>query len=522
MQRSWLGDVSPPGSICSHSMDFHANDNMLNSLITSSDFSNVSLLLNGNDTMKDLISRQMSDTIIIDTDMDSTPTNQNVTRNLMDFTFDVKKTDTKVPRNSTFVTATDSEPPIKEIGIENADIQLNESTEDFGNNLTFNKYENGNITWNKVQDANRTIVQSTPLHNSENNVTKEFYDHTLSPITSFRNEDDFEGDVMLRNLKTRKLLDDIQTEDYRNSIEDQCEFLLNEETIKLSSRVCGESFEDLKDALLTSSTNANEREFDKILDSFNVKKLSESEKILQSVDSIKQRHSLINMEKQREDKQRKDSENDNRIQYDTMNKSSERLLNRRSRLFDDVNLQLQQIETSLNGSAKNDGTEQGNEAENYEVVDKKDRDRFKTIKLNKPRLQTGMVIVDSVPPMEIFKSEVSPGANKERQNQINQQKQDDAEFRKPVPSKLSKFGFSQPTYRSRNNLNLPLKASSTDSLDNDASASSITKKPASNLKSPMGIKSKSIHNLMFNLKGSRASSLVRPSVESNFKVIFFI
>ena len=47
MQKSWLNDVSPPGSILS-SMEMSVNDRMGNSLITSGDFSNISYLLNNN------------------------------------------------------------------------------------------------------------------------------------------------------------------------------------------------------------------------------------------------------------------------------------------------------------------------------------------------------------------------------------------------------------------------------------------------------------------------------------------
>lgn len=349
-------------------------------------------------------------------------------------------------------------------------------------------------------------------------------------------------------------------DDYRKSIEDQCEFLLNEETIKLSTRVCGESFECLNDLRNALSADANEKEFDEMLDTFNVTKSRESEKLLQSVDSIKQRHSLLNMEKQREDKQKKDSDNnDNRTQYDIMNKSSERLLNRRSRLFDELQLSATKKpndEALTNGNINGNGSAI-NDAENDEVIDKNDRDRFKTIKLSRPRLQKGMVIVNTQEPEDLpinhQPSEVSPGTNKERRNQLNQQHkqqlvEEESEFKKPLApvSKLSKFGFSRPAVKSRNDLNLPLKANSTDSLDNDSVSTSNMRKPVSNLKSPMGVKSKSIHNLMFNgaqngirmtsnlklsnpettrsqsnLKAPRASSLVRPSVESNFKVIIF-
>lgn len=524
MQKSWLNDVSPPSSICT-SMDFQNVDNMLNSLITSSDFNDISFLLNGSDADNTL--KQNNATVTLE---NVSPT-KNLTRNLMDFTFDVTRTD-QLRSSETFIA--DSEPPMKEFGINNADITLCESTENIENkNLTYNAYtDNGNLTWNKIQEhqnmMNATIVQSTPVH-ADINVggMKKDFDHTMSPISrsQLATESDEEADVVIRNLKARRLVNDISFDDYRNSMEDQCEFLLNEETIKLSSKVCGDSFDNLE--------MKSEKDFDKMLDSFNVKKSLESEKLLQSVDTIKLRHSLINFEKQREEKLKKDDEGDNRNQYETMTKSNERLL-RRSRLYDDVNLQLQKQQTESNDA---------NDPE--EIIDKSNRDRFKTIKINK-KLQSGMVIVNDEAEAPKDDSSTSPGANKERQNKLNQktQENEDVDFKRPAPapSRLSKFGFSRPTYRSRQDLNLPLKANSTDSLDNDEPRATN-----SNLKSPMGIKSKSIHNLMFNgnaaaqhanrmgsygnlrlsspaaksqsnLKGSRASSLVR-QVDQGFKVV---
>lgn len=523
MQRSWLNDVSPPSSICT-SMDFQNSDNhMLNSLITSSDFTNVSYLLNGNDGAD--ATRKMNATVTID---NVTPT-QNVTRNLMDFTFDVHK----APKNnSTFIADVE---PFKEFGVENVELQLSESTENLDKNLTYNAYNGANLTWDKIQEhenqLNKTIIQSTPVHHQEDGqVLRREFDHAMSPISSLRAaiEDDDEAEVVIRTIKSRNLVNDITIEDYRNSMEDQCEFLLNEETIKLGEKlgVCnGDTFEclDLKTALI-QSTDAGDK-FDAMLDSFSVKKSLESEKLLQSVDTIKQRHSLINFEKQREEKLKNNS-SDNKSQYDTMTKSNERLL-RRSRLYDDVNMQLQKQQL--------ESANVETEIENVPAPEvDNSRDRFKTIKLNK-RHQSGMVVVDTEPAPELENVQsTSPGANKEKRNQINQQKQDDVEFKKPTTtgiSKLSKFGFSRPSYRSRNDLNLPLKANSTDSLDEDQSVKNVAK-------SPMGVKSKSIHNLIMggrelqrapglgsysnlrlipgtarsqsNLKNPRASSLVRP------------
>lgn len=529
MQKSWLNDVSPPSSICT-SMDFQNVDNMMNSLITSSDFSNLNFLLDGNDANN----KDINETITFE---NVSPT-KNLTRNLMvmDSTYDATKRD--LLRGSTTFIA-DSE-PMKEFGINNADITLCDSSENINGskNLTYNAYtNNGNLTWDKIQEhqnmMHATIVQSTPVHQySDDDRLKKTFDHTMSPISrsQITDENDEVAEVVIRSLKGRRLVNDVTIDDYRNSMEDQCEFLLNEETIKLSSRVCGDTIDTLE--------MKSEKDFDKMLDTFNVKKSLESEKLLQSVDTIKLRHSLINFEKQREEKLKKDDDSDNRTQYETMSKSNERLL-RRSRLYDDVNLQLQKQQNETHDA----NTQDPNGEDQDDIIDKSNRDRFKTIKLNK-KLQSGMVIVNDEAEGPVDESSTSPGANKERQNKLNQktQESEDVEFKRPLPapSRLSKFGYSRPTYRSRQDLNLPLKANSTDSLDNDEPRTSAH----SNLKSPMGIKSKSIHNLMYNgnsavqpgsrmgsygnlklssksqtsLKGSRASSLVRQ--DPVFKVIY--
>ncbi|CRK95626.1 CLUMA_CG009084, isoform A [Clunio marinus] len=501
VQRTWLSDVSPPSSI-STSISMQNNDNMLNSLITSSDFSNVSFLLNTSD---DNDATYKANPTVLAEKPDSAA---NVTRNLINFTFDVDKT---MPLGATF-TQVDTETPIKEFGIENGDFYC--PPENFGNNLTFDAHENSNER--ALDQFNETVIQSTPVLpiENENEHFKKNFELTVSPINSLR--DDFKNDdgesVALRKLKSRKLIDDITIEDYRISIEDQCEFLLNEETIKLSSRVYGDSMEssELK-STLQKSADSNEKDFDRMLESFSVKKSMESEKLLQS---IKQRHSQINFEKQREEKQKRDGENDNKIQYESMNQKSQRLL-QRSRLYDDVNVELQkQSQEIFDTDGAKTSTKEQTEPEENESVDTNNRDRFKTIKLNK-KLQSGMVVVDTEEPIQPIESNVenstSPGSNKERRNQLNQQTQDKKELKKPAPpSKLSKFGFgfTRPTYKSQNELQLTLKASSTDSLDNNQPKVYNHKVP--NLKSPMGVKSKSIHNLMYNggsnQNGSRLGS----------------
>lgn len=316
----------------------------------------------------------------------------------------------------------------------------------------------------------------------------------MSPISSYSEEKLLKSPGAAKS--SRKLIDEMKIEDYQNSLEDdQCEFLLNEETIKLSSKVCGrnDTFNcyDLKNALNQSA----EKDFDKMLDSFDVKKSGVNEKMLQSLDSIKQRHSLINIEKQREEKQQKEFSDDNKDQYGTMN-VSERLL-RRSRLYDDVNLQFQKSQSDSPDKSEYN-SEKSTEYEQDE--------RFKTIKLRK-KLQSGMVIID---PQENNQDDhqkgmqPSPGTNKEIRNKLNQMKQDlkessEQKVRNTSVLPPSSFGFSRPLNYRKNELDLPLKTGSIDCLEQD------TNSIAQQIKSPMGVKSKSIHNLIFNSKSTKNS-----------------
>ena len=115
------------------------------------------------------------------------------------------------------------------------------------------------------------------------------------------------------------------------------------------------------------------------------------------MDTIKQRHTIINLEKQREDLRKrkfltKQVINDNKLQYEgSMNKSTERLLNRRSRLYDDVNLQIALNQKQVDHDNQDQQIIQNND-KNDEVIDKSNRDRFKTIRLNK-KPHEGMVTV---------------------------------------------------------------------------------------------------------------------------------
>lgn len=561
MQKNWLRDTSPPGTMNLKNQDIS------NSLITSSDFTNITNLLNNNDT-------ECLQYLDMDLNLDVMSPNNNLTRNLVDRTFNK----TPVPENTGCSISGVNDENV----IENFDFELKDDVsniEDMNTtpkNLTFNHYNKniGTITWENIKNQYSTNVnennvihtfQSTPYQSTENAVSKINFGILLSPISTENAQLDLnenkksEETVVIR--KSQNLM-----EDYRQSIEDHSEFILNEETIKLCKTVKGETFEyvdDLK-TVLQNSAESNEKDFDEILDTFNVIKSLEGDRLLQSVDNIKQRHSLINLEKQRVEKQRKEYELDNRSRYinETMSKSSEsvRLLNRRSRLYDDVNLQIsnqqkQQTELIEKKTKYVDNlttVDAQNDQEPYLFYEKSNRDRFKTIKINK-KLESGMVVIVNSEDQLL----ISPEEHKDQRNQLNFQKQDQPlgnviGYKKPlVASKLSNFGFSRPTYRSQlthKDLKLTLRANSIDSLGEDQKTIHSSQR-ISNLKSPMGVKAKSIHNLVFNnntatnrndsailggptkttistvnFRSTRASSLVRPlpSTDSVMKVALYL
>lgn len=562
MQKNWLRDISPPGTM------YLKNQDISNSLITSSDFTNITNLLNNNETECQLY-------LDMDLNLDVISPNNNSTRDLVDRNF----YENPVPE-STEVSILDIN---EEKDIENFDFEIKDDIDKIEDmnitpkNLTFNTYNKngGNITWEKIKNHHLSNVnennliqkfQSTPYQSNDKVVSKINFGLFLSPISTENAENTLNGnekkeeEVVIR--KPQSLMKITNMEDYRQSIEDHSEFILNEETIKLCKTVKGETFDcmdDLKTALMNSA-ESNEKDFDEILDIFNVKKSQEGDRLLQSVDNIKQRHSLINLEKQRVEKQRKEHEVDNRSQYsnEIMSKSSEsvRLLNRRSRLYDDVNLQICNLQKQQNEliekkmkNVENCTTEEAeNDNEPDLIYDKSNRDRFKTIKINK-KLESGMVVIVN-PEEQIM---ITPEENKDQRNESNFQKQDQPLENRTgikklaVNSKLSNFGFSRPTYRSQlihKDLKLSLRANSTDSLGDGQKTLHLNQR-TSNLKSPMGVKAKSIHNLVFNnysgtnrnepsivggptkpvvstanLRSTRASSLVRPlpSSDSGIKV----
>ncbi|XP_052565552.1 uncharacterized protein LOC120418520 isoform X3 [Culex pipiens pallens] len=371
-------------------------------------------------------------------------------------------------------------------------------------------------------------------------------------------------------------------------------------------RISLQHFEEFEKSIMESEHNG--LDFDEMLNSLtsDVRRATDSSvKLRQSLDNIKKRHSRINTEKQQQEEHRKrgttelnDSTTpttasplDNKL-ADSMIRSmsssggSERLLNRRSRYNDDVHLTLspqqqlqksvteQQQEVETNESNRTATESNANPAPTAPEVggsDKKNRDRFKTIRISKRR-EEGMVVVEpgdddgfaaaesaalpveeelpgspQVVPIASAFGRVDYNSPKESRLAAEQNKTEEAAvFKRPqlvggIPKAESKIrSLSKPrSYYGATpsaggfglrpkDLSLPLsaKSSSTDNLENDrpnyqqppppgrlslggklggsGGVGLNSRGPAvqSNLKSPMGTKSKSHHNLYFNQSGS--------------------
>ncbi|KAL1401330.1 hypothetical protein pipiens_006687 [Culex pipiens pipiens] len=336
-------------------------------------------------------------------------------------------------------------------------------------------------------------------------------------------------------------------------------------------RISLQHFEEFEKSIMESEHNG--LDFDEMLNSLtsDVRRATDSSvKLRQSLDNIKKRHSRINTEKQQQEEHRKrgtaelnDSTTpttasplDNKL-ADSMIRSmsssggSERLLNRR-------------METNETNPAPT--------APEVGGSDKKNRDRFKTIRISKRR-EEGMVVVDpddddgfaaaesaalpveeelpgspQVVPIASAFGRVDYNSPKESRLAAEQNKTETeaAVFKRPqlvggIPKAESKIrSLSKPrSYYGATpsaggfglrpkDLSLPLsaKSSSTDNLENDrpnyqqppppgrlslggklggsGGVGLNSRGPAvqSNLKSPMGTKSKSHHNLYFNQSGS--------------------
>lgn len=380
-------------------------------------------------------------------------------------------------------------------------------------------------------------------------------------------------------------------------------------------RISLQHFEEFEKSIMESENNG--LDFDEMLNSLtsDVRRSTDSSvKLRQSLDNIKKRHSRINTEKQQqqEELRKRGSElndtaptmaspldnklADSMIRSMSSSSGSERLLNRRSRYNDDVHLTLspqqqmqksvteqqqqqqQEVETSESNRTAESNANPAPTASEVGGSDKKNRDRFKTIRISKRR-EEGMVVVDPDDGFAVTESaalpmeeelpgspQVAPTAissafgrvdyNSPKESRMvaagmEQNKTEDATvFKRPqlvggIPKAESKTrSLSKPrSYYGvtpsaggfglrPKDLALPFsaKSSSTDNLENDrpnyqqppppgrlslggklggsGGVGLTSRGPAvqSNLKSPMGTKSKSHHNLYFNQSSSLGGS----------------
>lgn len=299
------------------------------------------------------------------------------------------------------------------------------------------------------------------------------------------------------------------------------------------------NFEEYEKSLQLLDDNRNERDFDDMLASINTTDMRQStEKMRQSLDSIKKRHSLINYERQQEELRRKVNDIDQEINNLTMESSGSgpRLLNRRSRLFDEAAAAAtaQHKETVMNRTMDMNTTntlsvaptaaQDEPQAERRVVPEKRDRDRFKTIKIFRKTVNSNIPDADetSIDALE-----------QDEENQEVEEPQAPVQRGLVRPSRiLARPKFASHLQRPSHLGIATQKASSADDLldsrreqeeeepvqrcvgvGQERGQSMQRTNPArggiqgGKLKSPMGIKSKSIHNLMVNGGGGGQSRI---------------
>lgn len=331
------------------------------------------------------------------------------------------------------------------------------------------------------------------------------------------------------------------------------------------------NFEEFENTLLILENNKTEEEFDDLLNSFSANiRNPMSQKVRQSLDNIKKRHSSIGMEKQQQDELNREkalntskhgkysdgASEKNRLN-DSLNRSQvissmtssgsgERLL-RRSRLYDDVistsadrmNLSTEKIcengayDNTSTGYADNKQTSELNatqtlnkknqqhlENEFYSKTDTtanfnteegeskpNNRDRFKTIRIFKKPPENAIQIPDPDEtyvqemhsPMPIARTVDAFATKNTNSPQQREQKghHDDQgqQASKAINSMTFKrSGLARPRQLSGlARRDMYAKSSSQEILSSDEHIAHS--KPVQQIKSPMGIKSKSIHNL---------------------------
>lgn len=333
------------------------------------------------------------------------------------------------------------------------------------------------------------------------------------------------------------------------------------------------NFEEFENTLLILENNKTEEEFDDLLNSFSANiRNPMSQKVRQSLDNIKKRHSSIGMEKQQQDELNRekalntskngkysDGASEKNKLNDSMNRSQvissmtssgsgERLL-RRSRLFDDViSASTDKLNSSTEKICENGAYDYGNTSTGYadnkqtselnatQTLNKKNqqhlenefhqktdttaifnteetesksnnRDRFKTIRIFKKPPENAIQVPD---PDETYVQEMhSPlpvartvdafAAKNTNSPQHKEQKGHHEEQGQAAAKAINTMTFKRSGLARPRQLSglakrdLYTKSSSQELLSSDEHIAHS--KPVQQIKSPMGIKSKSIHNL---------------------------
>lgn len=343
------------------------------------------------------------------------------------------------------------------------------------------------------------------------------------------------------------------------------------------------NFEEFENTLLILENNKTEEEFDDLLNSFSTKHRNPlSDKVRQSLDNIKKRHSFMGMEKQQQDELNREktinvSQNEkNRINESfnrtvmlsstssTGSSGGERLL-RRSRLFDDVinTSGSSTDESNKSSSGSSIGGNDNRQTDTTEVLNRKNqsrieeentqlktdrtmiyntneimnenksnsnRDRFKTIRIFKKPPENAVQIPDADEPIaesspslsqplsrtvDLFATKNTNSPKMAATNMNNNDVEQNTGSQKAINTMTFKrSALSRPRQLSGlNKRELYAKSNSHELLSRDDQAPQSSKmqstKAILQLKSPMGVKSKSIHNLT-----TVKSSIATPSKTS--------
>lgn len=307
-----------------------------------------------------------------------------------------------------------------------------------------------------------------------------------------------------------------------------------------------ENDEEFEKTLSLLENNQDDAELDVLLNSFG--KTTSSDKIRQTLDNIKKRHSIINLEKQQQDEQKRIEVSANHLNdltvtkdrhrmNDSINKlvmsssgNGERLL-RRSRLYDDdllctsMNSDTRQVikssdgvtnavdrslnigDESINGTytySHNDN--QKTETDENLETDKSNRDRFKTIRIFKRPPENARMVPDSNDfdiPMEPNSDTaqtndhfITKNTNNTISTTIDSNEAIDSRHSSSATG-LKRSALARPKFLSGIAKREPAtRSSSQEILSNKSNVAGVGSKQ--DLKSPMGIKAKSIHNLASN------------------------